>query len=50
MLIYILSFIKGPSWVLDRLCNCMLSKGEGRKITEETRLTGRKGEQEKKQT
>ena len=45
-----LSFIKSPSWVLDRLYNCMLSKEEGLKITEEKRLTGRKGEQEKKQT
>lgn len=45
-----LSFIKSPSWVLDRLCNCMLSKEEGLKITKEKRLTGRKGKQEKKQT
>lgn len=38
-----LSFIKSPSWVLDGLCNCMLSEDEGLKITEGKRLMARKG-------
>lgn len=38
-----LPFIKSLSWVLDRLCNCMLSKEEELKKTD-----GRKGKQEKK--
>lgn len=45
-----LSFIKSPSWVLDSMQLHSLSKEERLKITQQKRLTGRKGKQEKKQT
>lgn len=45
-----LSFIKSPSWVLDGLCNCMLSEDERLKITEGKRLMARRADLKKAET